>query len=122
LSDLLDLIKRAARDAVAAAGPVQVHVGSVVSADPLSVQVDQRFTLTAEFLLVPEQLIHYEVELRHTHGYLDVSESGTGPGQTEEALPTPVVIRRGLAVGDKLLLLRVQGGQQYVILDRVVSA
>lgn len=32
-----------------------------------------------------------------------------------------VVIRKALAAGDKLLLIRMQGGQRYVIMDRVVS-
>jgi hypothetical protein len=30
-----------------------------------------------------------------------------------------VVIRPGLEAGDKVILLRVQGGQQFLILDKV---
>lgn len=111
MASLLQMIKQAAKDAVDASNPVSLLPGEVVSVDPLSVQVDQRFVLTAEFLVVPERLVHYEVDLSHDH-----------QGATEKGLTEPLVIRRGLVVGDRVLLLRVQGGQQYVILDRVVNA
>ncbi|WP_374713109.1 DUF2577 domain-containing protein [Symbiobacterium terraclitae] len=114
MANLLELIKRAAQDAVAASQPVQVHIGTVLSADPLQVQVDQRFILPAAALVVPESLVQHEADLSHSHPYPG--------GQTGAALTEPLVIRRGLAAGDQVLLLRVQGGERYVILDRVVSA
>ncbi|MDR9857819.1 DUF2577 domain-containing protein [Paenibacillus sp. VCA1] len=123
MADLLSTVKKAAMDAMAAGNPAAVMFGEVINTDPLEVNVDQRFTLPADFLLVPESLIHYEIDLHHSHEYTDDSGSGTSTKQTKPALPEkPIVIRRGLEAGDKLLLLRVQGGQQYVILDRVVSA
>lgn len=110
---LLDLIKRAGAEAVDASNPVHLLYGEVVTTEPLAIQVDQRFVLTAEFLVVLERLAPYAVNLRHSHRY-----DGSA---TEGALTDPVVIRRGLEAGDKVILLRAQGGQQYVILDRVVS-
>ncbi len=123
MAGLLSTIKQASTAAMAASNPAAVLFGSVTGEAPLQIQVDQRFTLPAEFLIVPETLMHYEVQLRHTHRYVDDSTSGSSTKTTESALPEePLVIRRGLEIGDKVLLLRVQGGQQYVILDRVVSA
>jgi hypothetical protein len=98
--------------AVEAGYPVALMVGTVTSINPLEVNVDQRLTLPEDFLLLPESLTAYEIDLSHTHSY----DSGT-TGQSLE----PVVIRRGLEVDDVVLLLRVQGGQQFVILDRVVQ-
>jgi hypothetical protein len=69
--------------------------------------VDQRFILDADFLIVPESLTRMELDLSHTHG-----SGGQG-------LTIPVVIRPGLEAGDKVILLRVQGGQQFLILDKV---
>lgn len=89
MANLLQLIKQAAKDAVEASNPVQVHFGTVLSEEPLEVQVDQRFILPAAALVVPESLGRYE--------------------------------GRGLTAGDRVLLIRVQGGEKYVILDRVVS-
>ncbi len=110
---MINSIKQAAMDAVLASNPVNVCFGEVLNDSPLEVSVDQRFTLTADFLIVPERLTAYEVDLRHAHSY--------SQGTTGDALTQPVIIRRGLEKGDKLILLRMQGGQQYVILDRLVS-
>lgn len=123
MANLLGTLKKAATDAVNAGNPAAVMFGEVTKTNPLEVLVDQRFTLPADFLLLPESLVHFEIHLNHSHEYTDDSGSGSATKQTKPALPAkPIVIRRGLEAGDKLLLLRVQGGQQYVILDRVVSA
>lgn len=109
---LLETIKKAGIGAVEASNPVNVLFGNVIKTNPLEVNVHQRLTLTEDFLIVPESLTRLEVNLRHMH---------TAPGgSTDEAFLEPVVIREGLKTGDRVILLRVQGGQQYVILDKVV--
>lgn len=85
--------------AIAASNPVTIMFGVVTDINPLEVNVDQRFTLPADFLVVPESLTENRLVL-----------GGTS-----------YIVREGLKLGNKLLLLRVQGGQQYIILDRVVS-
>lgn len=110
---MLGVIKQAAMAAYEAGGPVAIMFGSVTKTNPLEVNVDQRFTLDADFLIVPESLVKYEIDVKHTHSY-----SG---GTTGEALPDKLLIRRGLEVGDKLIMLRMQGGQRYLILDKVVE-
>jgi hypothetical protein len=96
---MLDIIKRASLEAVEAGNPAAVFFGVVVGAAPLKVLVDQRFTLPADFLIVPERLTERQ--------YVVGDEQ--------------VTIGRELEPGDKVILLRVQGGQQYLIVDRVVS-
>lgn len=113
MSSLLDVIKKAGMDAFSASNPMNLMFGEIITADPLSVKVDQRFILPADFLIVPESLTKYEMDLKHSHS--------SPSGQTGEALAEKVVIRAGLKPGDKVILLRVQGGQQFVILDKVVA-
>ncbi|WP_276358401.1 DUF2577 domain-containing protein [Cohnella caldifontis] len=96
---LMGAIKQASMGAVEAGAPVSVRIGTVKSVSPLSVTVDQRFTLTAEFLILTAATERLAV--------------------TVEGTEYPV--RPGLQAGDKVVLLRVQGGQQYVILDKVVQ-
>lgn len=110
---MLNAIRQAALTAMETAAPVAVMLGTVTKNDPLEVNVDQRFTIDADFLLVPESLTRLELDLHHTH-----AASG---GSTGAALTEPVVIRPGLVTGDRVALLRVQGGQKYLILDKVVS-
>jgi len=96
--NMLDMIKEAGIKAVEAGNPVHVLYATVSGIHPLQVNVDQRFTLTEDFLIVPERMTEYKAVLRD-----------------EE-----IIIRQGLQVGDTVLLLRMQGGQQYVVLDRVI--
>ncbi|QOS98105.1 DUF2577 domain-containing protein [Brevibacterium sp. JNUCC-42] len=118
---MLELIKQASLGAIEASGPVAIFYGSVTSAEPLEVNVDQRFTLTEEFLVIPERLTLYEVDLSHTHTYSDGTPTGTVIKNTAIALPEKLIIRRAFKVGDTVLLMRVQGGNSYVVLDRVVA-
>ncbi|MEK5397452.1 DUF2577 domain-containing protein [Paenibacillus sp. FSL K6-2859] len=96
---MIDAIKRAAIEAVDAAGPVQVQLGIVEKINPLEVLVDNRLSLSEDFLILPETLAEFKLAI--------------GSNEYE--------IRKPLAAGDKLLLIRMQGGQRYVIMDRVVS-
>lgn len=122
MDKFMGILKQAGVGAFEAGNPVNVLFGVVETVQPLSVRVDQRFILTSEFLVVPESLVHYEIDLNHSHKYEDFDNDVPTTRTTDPALPVePTVIRRGLEVGDKLLLLRMQGGQKYVILDRVVS-
>lgn len=134
MATLLDVIKQAGVDAVGATNPVAVMFGTVTKVNPLEVNVEQRFTLTEDFLVIPESLIM----LRGSQGTFDMSLKGnvlTGPvveDESEEKWTGSMRIygaelkaTRGslqlepFSVGDKLILLRIQGGQKYVVLDRV---
>lgn len=95
---LASLIKQASMGAYNASNPVSVMFGTVTKTNPLEVNVEQRFTLTRDFLVLTERLTEYRTTV-------DGNE---------------IIIRRGLQAGDKVLLLRIQGGQQYVVWDRVV--
>ncbi|MEK5480301.1 DUF2577 domain-containing protein [Paenibacillus sp. FSL R5-0407] len=108
-----DKIKQLGANAVNAGNPVVVMFGTVTKEKPLEILIDQRFALDEDFLIVPEQLTRYEIDLKHKHG--------TNGEDTKDALNEKIVIREGLKVGDPVLLLRVQGGQKYVVWDKVVN-
>lgn len=111
---MLNIIKQAALDAVKAGSPTAIQFGTVLSISPLEISVDQRLTLTEAFLIVPESMTRFEVDLKHVHTVPSLTT-------TNESLTDKIVIRKGLESGDKVLLLRVQGGQQFVVMDKVVS-
>lgn len=56
----VDLVKRAAVEAVQAKKPLELRFGSVAGSSPLSVKVEEKLTLTSEFLLVPQRLSDLE--------------------------------------------------------------
>lgn len=104
---MIEIIKEASLGAVGAGNPVNILFGEVLSIEDFKIRVDQKLILDKDFFIIPESLIRYEVDLKHSHG-----STGIALGK--------LVIREGLKKGDKVLLLSVQGGQQYVILDKVV--
>jgi len=96
---MLDAIRKAAMTAVEASNPVAFLFGSVTQSNPLEVNVDQRFTLDADFLVLTEATAELKVVV----------------GSVE------YVIRPALQAGDQVVLVRLQGGQRYLILDKVVG-
>lgn len=117
LMALLETIKKAGLGAVEAASPVNVLFGTVISAEPLKVNVDQRFMLTDKNLVIAEHLWTYNVEMHVKNADVSTSEPNAYKASMDSA---DVTIQRNLKAGDKVILLRVQGGQQYVILDKVI--
>ncbi|HZG16973.1 MAG TPA: DUF2577 domain-containing protein [Candidatus Bathyarchaeia archaeon] len=100
MNGMLNLIKKAAADAVEASSPVGVFYGTIKKASPLEVEVDQRFLLSEDFL----ELTDATKELKFQWG-------------AEE-----YIIREKLKENDRVVLVRIQGGQKYIILDRVRDA
>ncbi len=116
MADLISLIKRAAVDAVEGEKPAGVLFGTVTSISPLQVNVEQRLTLSGEMLALTTNVMDYSVEL-------DVNwQTGSGgdPSHSHPVVGTKTAtVKNGLHVGEKVVLLRMQGGQRFLILDRV---
>lgn len=53
--ELLRIIKQAAMDAVQQSEPVEITYGTVLKTNPLTIKVDQKLTLTKEFLIVTKE-------------------------------------------------------------------
>lgn len=126
---MMDIIKQAGVDAMSATNPTGLYIGEVISITEdikqvaldninyhvstditeLSIKIDQKLTLTREFLILPESLTSYKADLKHYH---------TCDKNTDEKLGL-LSIRTGIKEGDKVILMRVQGGNEYVVLDKV---
>ena len=129
-NDLLNLIKKAAVDAVDASKPTTVVFGKVTSASPLKINVEQKMTLSAAQLVLTRNVTNFKTSISggNIQNFYYV---GTEPNVTTEPVSPShvhavgkiqVTIHNGLVVGDEVILLRMQGGQKYVVLDRVVKA
>lgn len=108
--------------------PSTVITGKVVGVKPLSVQIDQKIILSEEFLIIPQKLTDYEIELSFTEPpiiqkYFSRQE-GTGNWGTRqelyfaEAVKHKIIIHNALRVGDTVILAVQDGGQSYAVLDR----
>lgn len=99
LHDLLVVIKQAAIETVESSKPANLVFGKIDSTSPLSVNVENKLKLSKEMIIVPQSLTEYGIEI---------------DGEKKK-------INNTLKDGDEVILLRVQGGQKYLILDRVVK-
>lgn len=116
---LIEQIQGIAERAVAAGKPAGVVFGTVRAVSPLVVITEQKLVLgQAQLVLARNVTDHWitmtvdhltEVETcseAHSHGYKGTKK---------------YLLLNGLSAGEKVVLLREQGGQRYIILDRVVG-
>ena len=97
MPNMIELVKKAAVDAVAASDPVAFLTGKVTSAQPLKISVEQRLTLGKEHLMLSGLVKDQKIE----------TENGT------------ITLKLALKAGETVTLLRMQGGQKFFVLDRM---
>ena len=106
---LIDIMKRASMDAIENAKPCDLRYGTVISTNPLKVQVTNQFVLPAGVLIVPKHLSNYTIKV-------EITEENSG---ASEASAKQMKIYNALKTGDKVAMIRQSGGQYYYILDRI---
>lgn len=119
---LIDIMKRAALDANESNKPADLRFGKVVSTNPLKVEITNQFVLPESILIVPEQLTDHEVEVTVTSDYGWKTENTTCSTSHKHDIKInkqKLKIHGALKVGDKVAVMRKQGGQFYYILDRL---
>lgn len=114
--DILLMVKQASYDIYNSQKPMEVCYGTVENISPLSIRVEQKMLLESDQLTLTRNVIDYDLNITvnhntdsaqaHTHGY-----TGT----------KTFTINNALKQGEKVILIRVQGGQKYLVLDRVVN-
>ena len=122
-SGLLEVMKLASQQANEAGQPTDLRVGTVTSVKPLKIQVSSQFTIPSSLLVVPEHLTDYEVEVEIDWTTKDKS-GGTGydsfSSHNHDIVgKKKMKVYNALKKGDKVAMLRKQGGQSYFILDRI---
>lgn len=115
---MISIIKRAALEAVEVQKPTALMFGMVTSEDPLQIMAEQKLLLKRGQLVLCGGLCNREVEVE-----FDAETDSAGEPSHSHSLPkrTTLKLLGGLKEGDKVLLLRMTGGQKYIILDKVVD-
>lgn len=107
-TSMVQLIKKAALDAFQASRPCDYRTGTVISTNPLQVKLSQTMILDRDFLDIARNVTDYVTEIETDYG-------------TPEAAVRYCQVRNGLKNGEKVLLVRKQGGQKYAVIDRMVG-
>jgi sortase (surface protein transpeptidase) len=123
MSNLVEVIKRIVAETVEASKPATITYGEVMKVNPLEIRIEQKLTLPEEFFVLTKAVTDHYIDMTVSH----VTENrGGGSGDAAFASHNHdysgrkrFLIHNGLKVGEKVILLRVQGGQKYIVLDRV---
>lgn len=100
INKLIKAVKKAAIEAVEAQKPMSRYQGEVTCVNPLEISIDQKLVLTDTQLILTNLVKNFEFEISKG----DVKEKYT--------------FHLGLKKGEKVNLLRCDGGQKFIVLDR----
>jgi len=111
MSELAKQIRRCTKQVIENEKLADVRKGTVITADPLAVQLDQKITLKSEALILTANVMDHDVDA--------VIASMTDSGGDTVSGTTVITLKYGLLAGEEVWLLQCPGGQKFVILDRV---
>lgn len=100
--DLVEVIQTLMQNGIKELKLADLVIGTVTTVTPLSITID------ASMAPIPE------IALVKTVGVMPKSYSG----QTSDGASFTVVINEGLQTGEKVIMLRVSGGQQFIVLSK----
>ena len=123
--DFVKAIKRVAIEAVYASKPSDIVFGKVINENPLKIKVDQKLILTEKQLVLSRDVTDYEIEMEPTPSHLTETSSG-GSGESSFASHTheykgrkKFKVYNALKTDEKVIMARMYGGQQYIVIDRI---
>ena len=96
--ELVEAVKQAALEAVESKDPMSFRLGKVVKVSPLEVWIDQKLTVPESALILTGMVDKIECEAE-------------GIGR--------ITLDNSLKAGEQVILIRVDGGQKYIVLDKV---
>lgn len=125
--ELTKAIKRAALDAVKASKPVEVCFGKVTSASPLKILVEQKLPLGEGQLILTRNVTNFKTYITggnvknyyYTGSDTDGGTAPVVPSHVHAIGKVQITVHNGLVVGDEVILIRQQGGQKYIVVDRI---
>ena len=114
--DLLDIVQEIVQKNMTAAQLTDLRIGTVTKASPLEITTDiSAQPLQAQILYLTDAVVEKKLSTQPALSNV----AFTVNGQAVPASSGGIVLSPALAVGDKVILLRVQNGQKYIVLSRV---
>lgn len=104
--DIIDVIKEAAQGVVNSNQPMRFVFGEVINTNPLTIQVNQKLTLTSGHLTLTRNVTSHTVSVKL-------------PGET---VYRNMTINNALKKYEKVVMLKNLKADGFLVLDRVVKA
>ena len=124
-TDFLNVIKKAALDAINASQPSDFCFGKVISVKPLKISIEQKMTLGSAQLVLTRNVTDFTTTV--TVNWDSEFKSGGVNAASFESHNHQILgkkemtIHNALQLNDEVVLLKQKGGQKYLVLDRVVK-
>lgn len=119
----VEVVKRAAVEAVEAQKPVHLLFGQVISVSTLKIQVDQKSIYTEKMLVLTRNVTDFEVDMTVSHITLNRAGGSGDPAfashNHDYKGKKKFKVHNALIKGDWVLLGRIQGGKRFVVIDRI---
>lgn len=127
MANLLQEIRSTIGEQMGSYGLTDYYIGTVTKDSPLEIQISDREFLDAEDLILTEAVLEKKLNLSHLHQVLGDTEGAAGPAMhthhidfdSQKSLTTLITITEGLKVGDKVQMVSVSRGQQFIVLSKI---
>lgn len=127
MSTLYDALKMAALTAVEATQPCDMVIGTVTSIHPLEIKTSAGSPpLRSQVLYLTSAVVEKTMTVLSHHHTVNGDTTSTelqNVAVTENGTVLPnsggITLNRGLTVGDKVLMMKVQSGQKFIVLSRI---
>ncbi|WWR16512.1 DUF2577 domain-containing protein [Lachnospiraceae bacterium JLR.KK008] len=121
---IIEKIKRAALEAQDAAKPVNICYGEVISRIPLKIRVEQKLLLGEKQLILTRNVTDFTTTIsvdQETEKEAMAEEGGESvpPHSHRITGVKQITVHNGLKAGDKVVMLRQQEGQKFIVADRI---
>ena len=124
-TDLTKAIKKAALEAQESTKPVNVCFGTVETAKPLTINVEQKLVLNENQLILTRNVTDYmttvTVQWDTEKGVLNSDGKTTAQPPHHHGVEGKknFLMHNALEVGDEVILIRQQEGQKFIVIDRI---
>lgn len=118
-------MKEIARDTIENAVPAGFVEGLVTQTDPLIIQLESKIQIPADNLILTKNTCLWSVDMDVNH-YTETSSGGNGDPSFEShnhayTGKKTFRVHNELSIGDNVLLGRCEGGQKFIVLDRLYN-
>lgn len=117
-------IKQIALRAIAAGKPVKALFGTVTGVKPLQITTEQKMLLDESFLVLTEAVKDHEHEITVIDWQTENASGGGGDAAFAAHAHQivgrkKIIIHNALQMGEKVLLVAMEGGQTFIVVDRI---
>ena len=121
-NEFVQAVKKASLEAQESTKPVNIYFGTVRSASPLKIPVEQKMLLGERQLVLSRNVTDFVTTIS-VNWETQEKGGGSGEGAYEEhkhriSGQKQITVHNGLKTGDEVILIRQQKGQKFVVMDR----